>query len=710
MKLTKRICALLLCALMLSSLCACGNDDPDSSANGETVTYQVTVVDGLDQPYTEKVIVKFMQNGTQVAMATVDANGIAQKDLPKGDYNLEIDTAESGMACWYDKEQAVVSADVTEVRVTMAYEVSGDVSTLTANVPGTETSKEYQAYLVTGGSVYVPLTTGDRTYVIFTPFRGGMYEFSVFGDARLGYYGAPHYVQAQSLGEVVDNRCSVSVANSSISTDQTGTARLVIGLDAAEGTEGVILNIQRTGDNPWTIEDEPWLTYQAKREITPYTLPDGVSLRTFELSAPTFAYQLVLNETDRCYHLNTADGPLVFVQLEKEVHGISLKNMVGEIIYQDGVLMQSGTAPFRYMYNNGQEDFFKEDYTDVLRQYVTQRDQQHGVYPMTEDLYYILSKGIEFIGWCNPDSTNYLFAEKPGFNPELTWLFLCEFVDQGQVVLPLPEEPTVPGTTDPGYTNPGTTNPGTTDPGYTNPGYTDPGTSNSGTTNSGSTGIKVPSNPIHDNKSTPEEVGGTLQFSTKQIQPGHLYYYALYKVTDTILRIENSNAYVIYKGKTYTPVNGVVTVPDLYSSSPNVPVKLSIGNLGSSAQSFNVNLRYLMGHRMNPFDLGLGSQLTYSAEGNSQGVYYTYQASKSGTLTVRLDGVSGGNSGNITITSEQIEGGTKSVNLTENANSDGCSVSFKMSAGERVSVNIGVMPSSGNVYPEATISTTVSFS
>ena len=64
--------------------------------------------------------------------------------------------------------------------------------------------------------------------------------------------------------------------------------------------------------------------------------------------------------------------------------------------------MQSGTAPFRYMYSNGQDDFFKEDYTDVLRQYVTNRDQQYGVYPMTEDLYYILSKGIEFMGWCDP--------------------------------------------------------------------------------------------------------------------------------------------------------------------------------------------------------------------------------------------------------------------------------------------------------------------
>lgn len=689
MKLTKRIRAMLLCALFLCSmlaLCACGEDTPDPS--GDTAVYQVTVVDGMGQPYTEKVIVKFMQNGTQVAMANIDATGTVKKDLPKGDYTLEITTTESGATCWFDKDQAVLTADTTQVQVTMAYAASGGPTALTATIPGTETSKEYQAYEVGTGSTYVALTAEDRTYVLFTPAEGGMYKFSVTGGAQLGYYGAPHFVQPNSLEEPVDNSISVSVTNSSISSEQTGTARYVIGLDAVDGVDGTILNIERTGDNPWTIEDEPWNFYQAKREITAYTLPEGVTLKKFELTAPSVAYTLVFNETDRCYHLNSADGKLVYVQLEKECYGISLKNMVGEIIYQDGVLMQSGTAPFRYMYSNGQDDFFKEDYTDVLRQYVTNRDPQHGVYPLTEDLYYILHKGIEFLGWCDPESSNYRFTEIPGVNNELAWLFLCEYVDSGEVILPLPEDPTVPGYTDPGYTDPG---------------YTDPGPSTN-------PGVTVPSNPVHDNKSTPEEIGGQLQFTTTQIQPGHLYYYALYKVSDTTLRIENPNAYVIYKGKTYTPVNGVVTVPNLYSANTNVPVKLSIGNLGSSSQSYNVTLSYPIGHQMNPYQLNLGSVSTYSAADNSQGVYYTYQASKSGTLTIRLDSVSGGNSGNITITSEKTDGGTRSVNLTENANSDGRSVSFTVSAGERVIISIGVMPSSGFDYPEATINTTVSFS
>lgn len=709
MKNTRRIHALLLCALLLCSvltLCACGKGKneatPDTAAANNSTDnqlYQVTLVDGSGQPYTEKIIVKFMQNGTQVAMANVDATGTVKKELPKGDYTLEIATTEAGVSFWYDQSAAVLSADKPQIKLTLVYVASGEVTSINTTMPGTDTYKDYEAYSVDVGSVYVPLTQGDRTFVIFVPTVAGVYQISADSSAQIGYYGAPHFVQSVSLEEIVDNSFSVSVNKSSISSGSTGTARYVIGLDAVEGAEGVILNIQRTGDTEWTIEDEPWNAYQNKWEIAPYTLPADVSLKTFELTAPTVAYKLVLNETDRCYHLNSADGKLVFVQLEKECYGISLKAMVGENVYQDGVLMQSGTAPFRYMYNNGKEDFFKEDYTDAMRQFVTNRDAGSGVYPLTEDLYYMLQKGIEFMGWCDPTNSNYRFGELPNVNLDIAWMFLLEYVDGGTVVLPLPEETGNPGVT----LTPD--NGGNTD----NSNNNDNSNNSSNTDNTNNTGNTLPSNPIHDNKSEPIEVGGTLEFDA-QVQPGHLVYYNLFRVTDTTLTINNSNAYVIYKGKTYTPVNGVVTVPGLYSASTNVPVKISIGNMGSSTQSYHVTMTYPQGHQMNPFRLSLGTVSTYSAKDNSQGVCYTYQASKAGTLTIRLDNVTGGYDGFISMTSSVTEGGTRSVNLEENANADGRSVSFQISAGESVIIMIGVKPSSGFDYPEATITSTVSFS
>ena len=705
MKLTKRIPAFMLCLMFICSmlvLSACGSNE-GGTGNADTLSYEVTVVDGLGMPYTQKVIVKFMQEGSQVAMATINDQGVATKELPKGDYTVEIATTESGVSCWFDEAQAVLSADKPQTQVTMAYAAGGEATTLTATSLATNASKEYEAYTIGAGSTYVSLTADDRAYVLFVPSESGVYEFSVTDNrAVVGYYGAPHFVQAQNLKETVDNTFTFAITEGNISQEQTGTTCLVIGLDAQDGAEGAVLNIQRIDDVPWSIEDEPWNAYQAKREITPYTLPEGVTLRPFDITAPTFVYKLVFNETDRCYHMGSADGSPVFVQLDKEVYGISMKNMVGEIIYQDGVLMQSGSAPLRYMYNNGQDDFFKEDYTDVMRQYVTNRDQAQGVYPLTEDLYYMLNKGMEFLGWCNPESANYRFADVPGVNQELTGMFLYMYPDGGNIMLEppvAPETPVIPGVDSNTGSTGNTGDIGSSD----NTGNTD---STVDTNNSGNTGTTA--KPIEDNKSEPIEIASQLEFDAA-VQPNHLVYYDIYRVNDTTLAIADADAYVVYKGKTYRAVGGVVTVPGLYSSSTNLPVKLAIGNQGTSNKTFHVTMSYPIGHLMNPYQLSVGPVTTFSAKDNNQGVYYTYTASKAGTLTIRLDSVSGNYGANISLTSAKTDGGTRSANLTENANSDGKSVSFKLAAGETVSVIIGVNPVDGFSYPEATINTTATF-
>ena len=88
----KRIRALLLAAVMLCSLVlfsACG-----SKASGNP-TYKVSIVDAMGAPCTSGVVVKFMQNGAQAGMQTVNENGVAEKVLPKGDYTVELQFTDS---------------------------------------------------------------------------------------------------------------------------------------------------------------------------------------------------------------------------------------------------------------------------------------------------------------------------------------------------------------------------------------------------------------------------------------------------------------------------------------------------------------------------------------------------------------------------------------------------------------------------------------
>ena len=721
MKNTKRIYALLLCALFLCStvlLCACKKEKPDDgnstnpsdAASGETAAYKVTVVDGLGNPYTEKVIVKFLQNGEQVAMSNVNENGVAEKELPQGEYTVEIAATGSDSQCWYDPANVTLTAEKTELEIVMAYAPSGDSTTLQATSLATNEMKEYEVHYVGTGSSYIELDTADRTYVLFAPTEAGVYEVSTNGGTTtLGYYGGPHFVQANNAGEVVDNVLKFTVSAGMIGEGNTGTTTMVIGIDSEDGTEGTILNIVRTGDPEWSVEDEPWSNYQPTVDITPYALPEGVELKSFNLTVPNGIYTIVYSETDGYYHLYAADGPVVYVQLANAVKGISLMNMVGEIVYEDGVLMQTGTAPFRYMYNNGQDDFFKEDYTDAMRQFVTNRDKASGVYPLTKDLEYILKKGIEFIGWCDKDSSNYLFADEPNINPDLAWMFLCFIGDNGSN-----------GTSSggvvigPGYSGEGGNNGGggvVIGPDYSGDGGNNggggvvigPGDSGDSGNSGGNGNTGSVSNMTHDNKRSPIELGGAdaLNFSAS-VQANHVVYYNLYKVSETTLRISNSNAIVIYNGNTYQAVNGVVTVPDLYSKSTNLPVKVGIGNVGSSSATFYVSLSYPQGHYMNPYSLSFGPFTTNISAGNDQGVYYTFTASKSGTLSIRLDSVTSGTKADIVLYNQTTY---EQINLTENG---GNTVKLSVSKGDQIQVIIQVQPDENYNYPASTIKATTS--
>lgn len=213
----------------------------------------------------------------------------------------------------------------------------------------------------------------------------------------------------------------------------------------------------------------------------------------------------------------------------------------------------------------------------------------------------------------------------------------------------------------------------------------------------------IPANPVEDHKDAPVEIGGTLEFQAS-VQAGHLVYYHLYRISDTSMEIRSPYAYVIYNGETYEAKDGVVTVPGLYTDNPNTPVALAIGNRDTKDHDFDVKLCYPEGHQMNPITLENGSLSTFCEEGNDQGVYYRFVASKAGTLTIRLTSAS---DCNITITSENEQGGTRAVSLDDNPGST--SLTFAMAEGESAIISIVMHPVNGFNYPEATVTSTVRF-
>lgn len=414
--------ALVLCLAL--TMCACGQTpaatDPSEDtqpasnlAEGEAL-YRVSVTDTQGAPYTSGVVVRFMQNGTQAAMQVVDANGVAEKALAKGEYTVELVFTDAEAAFYYDQSDLTLSADKTELTVSLAKAISGEARKLFAN------NKEYDAYNVTDGSTYVTLTPGDRTYFLFAPTQAGTYKVTTSDAAAvIGYYGAPHFVQEQSVAEVVDNAFTTSISAGMVGTGDTGTAVLVLGIDSAE-LENCMLIIERIGDAEHTIADEPWTEYETTHTPEPFTLKleAGQKLTYVDIEGETADYQVVLGE-DGYYHLGSAEGPVMYVNLGLEAPYISLQM----IIQGDGHM---GGAPVRkYFFDENGEFIKKEDYTEILLTYFECMDETYDVYPLTEDLVYIIQNGGD--GWWDVNSPDYILD---GCNSEIAWLFACCYIAQ----------------------------------------------------------------------------------------------------------------------------------------------------------------------------------------------------------------------------------------------------------------------------------------
>lgn len=414
----KRLISLVLAlVLCLSLLAACGeqNTVEETTLNNKNeAAYRVSVVDALGTPYTDGIIVSFTGENGETAMQKVNESGVAEKILTKGTYAVELMFTGDESAYHYDAAGLQVTAEATELQVVLAKAVTGESRTLFAQ------GKDYEAYHVEAGCTYVTLTAGERNYYLFAPTTEGTYEISVIGEVEsLGYYGAPHFVQNLNVGDVVDNVLTVSITASMIGTNGTGTTVLVLGVDAGSA-ENAVLAIERVGAHQWTVEDEPWIVYEPTVALTAYTLPEGAVMKEFDLTA---SYNLVFNEKDGFYHLDSADGPLVLVQLtEPNKYLDSFKTIL------------DNTAIRRYFFDDNGEFIKKEEYSNCVLEYLNYVDEDAGVYPLTEDLKYIIQQHGGYAGWYDRDGGQYLFVDGngnplAGINEEISWLFTCCYIE-----------------------------------------------------------------------------------------------------------------------------------------------------------------------------------------------------------------------------------------------------------------------------------------
>lgn len=387
----------------------------------DKLTYTVTVLDAEGKGI-KSVIVKIMQSGKQVKMNVTNSKGVYSVELDKGNYTVELTFTQNADSYKYDDSDMTLSASKTSLTVTMMSKPT-ESTLLFAPSLKSEEKCDHTAYEVYEGTSYVELNAGDRTYFTFTPESGGMYSVKcTAGGAQVyaGYYGSSfHVLSACSCDECdgkVHDECIILFRNTSVG------ATLVIGVDGGNVTEGY-LTVKREGDVPYDpYIDMAYTSYTLDPSVTEFSLPEGTSLTYFSITDPSLS--AVYNEEDGFYHLNSKDGPVLYLQILKASPYIdSIKEMCEVSGFNAYIYDESGQLIRKDSYNSlftGSSD--GKGYGDYC-------DQTLGVYPLNMQLAEVMKNRGEHLGWWDSSSPNFLFEViKASLVQENAWLFACCYV------------------------------------------------------------------------------------------------------------------------------------------------------------------------------------------------------------------------------------------------------------------------------------------
>lgn len=375
---------------------------------GEGMTrYNVTVTDFLGELVGDYLVL-FMKDGEPVAYNIVGTSGgVTTMELETGDYEIQLASLGENQY-HYLQADAVVTADKPDVTVKVAAE---------SKAAPEENWLLSQITPVSLGGTYVTLQKDVNSYFSFAPTEQGVYRITVSDpNATLSYWGAPNYPM-DITGELKDYEGTTFTI--AVNTNALGQVHIV----GIQGETGCILSVIREGE---AVEDIPYTPYTAKTAPVAQSLPAGLNFTYVDITKPTGTYDLVFNPADGYYHLGSAAGPVMYVQLTFTANDdpapyVTLLEMVGGAGPMGG---DSLNAVF--MDPEGNE--VREDYTDCMLSYGACADKTYGVYPVTEDLIYMIQKGGTYKGWWDPTNAKGNFRFTNGENLEIAWMFAFCYV------------------------------------------------------------------------------------------------------------------------------------------------------------------------------------------------------------------------------------------------------------------------------------------
>lgn len=366
------------------------DDDPVIPPTpGVQTTYTMTVIDSYGTPL-PGVSITFSDATGSYAFVT-DASGAVSYTNTLGSVQVTLVPLRG------------YTAPKTEFTLTTA---TNNVSAVFTGTPEGEYTQLPlgNAYHVFAGENYAVMHSGASNYFLFTPTQAGMYRFAA--GAQLSYWGTDINAPTDLSAEAFQTADGFTL---NIPEELVGVPH-ILGMTGVPYTTLIITRVGEVAPDPETF---PITNYVPKHMPYPFTYlaEEGKLLRRADITAAL--PQLVYDPATGFYRKDSVDGPIIYVNLGIAAPYLSLAKLA--------------EAPMLlYRYDENGYLLSKVDLAPCVQSYAACMDTATGLYPLTEDLVYVLQTYGNYAGWYDATSPAYLFMGEIGIKKDSAWAFaLC---------------------------------------------------------------------------------------------------------------------------------------------------------------------------------------------------------------------------------------------------------------------------------------------
>ena len=438
---TNKILALIIALVLGLSLVfavSCGGDSVDTSTNTDTgastdtesdtntdtdfvepegykvtlstsIGFKVTVLDGEENPI-QNAVVRFTAPNGEGAMDMTDKNGSVVKTLSVGDTYITVENS-STKANYY-----LVAKELNEQgAIFYAY---NELSSQRVSDNGTpdDTTDDRIAYVTREAGTYYAtgLKDGNVIFFLFIPSSDGIYSFSMSIEGEVGYYGAPINAIQSPIAPFAENGVlSLEIKNKNLGETAEETTPYLIGIKASsENIDEALFTIKRTGDPVYTDADVPYTGIEnpnaPKTEKLNYK-NWAITLTDVDITKEV----TIVKGEDGYYHLNSEDGPVVYIRITTESQYLPSFQKICETSLMGAYIRDENGALLR-----------KEMYNTLINQYANYADSATGILPLDDYMITAVKNHGEGAGWWKQGSPNYLFGGA-AINESSAWMFAC---------------------------------------------------------------------------------------------------------------------------------------------------------------------------------------------------------------------------------------------------------------------------------------------